>query len=250
VPIPSHIRKDVPIRGAMDNFDHEEATFSGINGAHDTILVLFQDKQNDVSNDNQQEKSVMQLQKTSNQSNTGQITGQQIIPCMKPNRRGQISNLQKPIYDDANIKTNIKDILWYASRFNCRTGSTNNDMPSWSAFNSLITPTFKRKTMCGYTPIIPNPATEFDTIYTAMVNFQDALKQVQQTEGSLWCDEGVYRIAKELQLIFPEKFSNLFLGMGAFHMEKIVIACIGNYLHGSGAMEILVQTESMGPPCS
>ena len=42
LPVPKNINSSSIIHGAMDNFDHEENTFSGIGGSHDTILVLFQ----------------------------------------------------------------------------------------------------------------------------------------------------------------------------------------------------------------
>ena len=54
------------------------------------------------------------------------------------------------------------------------------------------------------TPILPYPATTYDAIPTSMINFQDALKQNGDSYGGLWADEGVYRIAKEIQLINPE----------------------------------------------
>ena len=50
------------------------------------------------------------------------------------------------------------------------------------------------------------------------------------TYGGLWADEGVYRIAKETQLVKPDESDNLFLGLGGFHMEKILLACLGAYL--------------------
>ena len=46
VPVPPSIKPSVLIQGAMDNFDHEENTSSGIGGSHDTILVLFQNCEN------------------------------------------------------------------------------------------------------------------------------------------------------------------------------------------------------------
>jgi hypothetical protein len=67
-----------------------------------------------------------------------------------------------------------------------------------------------------------------------MINFQDALKQKRDTYGGLWADEGVYRIGKEIQLLKPDQFSNIFLGLGGFHMERIVFACLGAYLEPSG----------------
>ena len=67
-----------------------------------------------------------------------------------------------------------------------------------------------------------------------MIHFQDALKQKGDTYSGWWVDEGVYRIAKEVQLVKPDQFNNIFLGLGGFHMEKIVLACLGTYLEPSG----------------
>ena len=43
VPLPTHFDLTKFTIGAFDNFDHEEATLSGIGGSHDTVSVLFQD---------------------------------------------------------------------------------------------------------------------------------------------------------------------------------------------------------------
>ena len=43
VPFPSHFNREMFTMAAADNFDHEEATLSGIGGSHDTVTVLFQD---------------------------------------------------------------------------------------------------------------------------------------------------------------------------------------------------------------
>ena len=85
-----------------------------------------------------------------------------------------------------------------------------------------------------------------DTIFTSMLNFQDVLKQKNAMPGALWSDEGVYAIAKEIQLLKPEQFGNIFLGMGPFHMEKIVIACLGKFLGCIGIDLALIETEAFG----
>ena len=47
------------------------------------------------------------------------------------------------------------------------------------------------------------------------------------TYGPLWCDEGVYRIAKEIQLLKRIEFQNIFLGIGGFlQKKKVVLAAI------------------------
>jgi hypothetical protein len=96
------------------------------------------------------------------------------------------------------------------------------------------------------TPILPYPATTYDAVLTTMINFQDALNQKNDAYGGLWADEGVYCIAKEIQLLKPDRFGNIFLGLGGFHMEKIVLACLGSYLEPSGIFNVLVETEYFG----
>ena len=60
--------------------------------------------------------------------------------------------------------------------------------------------------------------------------------------GALWSDEGVYAIAKEIQLLKPNHFGNVFLGMGPFHMEKIVIALIETEIFGKLVVDNSVMT--------
>ena len=124
-------------------------------------------------------------------------------------------------------------------------GSAN--IPSFAAMKSLLTVNGHSITKCAFTSILPHPATEGDTIFTTMINFQDVLKQKQLNSGPLWSDNGVYRIAKEIQLCQPDKFSNIFLGIGGFHLEKVIIGCLGAYLETSGIQNIFVEHEIFGP---
>ena len=96
------------------------------------------------------------------------------------------------------------------------------------------------------TPILPYPATTYDAKLTSMINFQDAPKQKGDDYCGLWADEGVYCIAKEIQLLKPEEFGDIFPGLGGFRMEKIVFACLGAYLEPSGIFSVLVETECYG----
>ena len=94
--------------------------------------------------------------------------------------------------------------------------------------------------------IFPYAATEMATIFTSMFSSQDVLKPKNVMSGALWSDEGVYAIANEIQLLKPKQFGNIFLGVGPFHMEKIVIACLGKHLGCIGIDLALVETESFG----
>ena len=72
------------------------------------------------------------------------------------------------------------------------------------------------------------------------------MKHTGNISGALWCDEGVYHIAREIQLLSPDSF-DAFLGLGGFHMEKGVMACLGKYLKDTGIDKVLINTEIYGP---
>ena len=120
-------------------------------------------------------------------------------------------------------------------------------MPSWNAFNSVITEECIPQKIVGFLPVLPYPVTQHSTVYTALKNFQNVLQQLnQQHHLPIFCDEGVYQIAKEIQLLRPDEFKNIVLCLGPFHMIKIALACLGKYLEGSGAQNIFVENFVFG----
>ena len=216
-----------PISGAMDNFDHIERNLSGKGSSHDTVLVLFQ---------------TVPVNDTSPSNLEGRL--KEILPCqqllyMGDYRRGTIPDdfivpegkfrigrsYEKRIEEDY--------FLWILCRNQMQKSHMsieNEFVPSFTAIRSKFDSKKFHPTLTSFVPILPYKATERDSIFTTMVNFQDVLRQHGQQYGFLWCDEGVYCIAKEIQFLKPEKFSNLFIGLGRFHFEKIVYGCVGSYL--------------------
>ena len=67
------------------------------------------------------------------------------------------------------------------------------------------------------------PAIEFE-IFTYMKNVQDILYQKCLPYNPLWYDSGVYRLAKEKQLIKPDESLNIFLGIGGFHTGNVELS--------------------------
>ena len=61
------------------------------------------------------------------------------------------------------------------------------------------------------------------------------------------CDENIYRIAKELQLLLSPKFDNVFIGIGGLHIEIILMVCCGLYLKDIAVQDIFVNNEISGP---
>ena len=239
------------LHGSMDNFDHEEATSSGIGGSHDTILMLFQ-------NSNKVENTQKILSKKPTDSTQNQRSLDNVLPCQELIKMGKFSGRGK-IPGTFSIGNKIdsskkrdelakQHMLWTLTRYHDNSSVEHESkVPSFAAVKSLLDTSTCSITRCAFTPILPYPATEFDTIFTTMINFQDVLRQRGHENGPLWSDEGVYHIAKEIQLLYPEKFSNIFLGIGGFHLEKVVIGCLGTYLECSGINHLLVEEKVFGP---
>ena len=118
---------------------------------------------------------------------------------------------------------------------------------SFAAVKSLLDSSTHFITKCAFTAILPYPSTKCDAIFTTMINFQDVLKQKERQNGPLLPDEGVYHIAKEIQLLYPQELSNILFGIGGFHLEKVVIGCLGTYLESSGIQNLLVEEKVYGP---
>ena len=65
--------------------------------------------------------------------------------------------------------------------------------------------------------------------------------------GPSSCKQGIHCIAKELELLNPNIFGNIFVGVGVFHHEKVINACFGKYLDESDINSISVEPEIFAP---
>jgi len=56
---------------------------------------------------------------------------------------------------------------------------------------------------------------------------------------------GLYHVAHEIQLICPNEITNIILCLESFHMAKVALCCLGKYLRGSGADNILTESDNL-----
>ncbi len=257
VPLPSYFDKDDHTMGMFDNFDHEEDTESGKGGSHDTVFVLAQENNS---------KSLHKPKISETDVIHGMKHFQEELPCQQLKEFSKV-NKKIELPENYTICDNLytlpvdvfeqikaKDLAWAISRLDLsqlddsivHNVCEKQDIPSWSAFNSLVSDENLPQQRVGFLPVLPYPATEYSTIYTSLTLFEDVLFQLKQNNIAVTCDEGVYKIAKEIQLQHPHKFNNIVLCLGSFHIIKIIEGCIGKYLEGSGAVPIWTDNEIFG----
>ena len=198
VPVPP---SKVLIQDAMDNSDHEENTKPGTDESHDTILMLFQNRENNVEN-NVNGISVRHGATNEKKALNEMLHWQKLIRAGKLGNRGQIPENFLPgepyKAGDTENSSNLDYATWIMTRYVTKShlpeysSCEKPSIPSFTATNSVLDHTQHPLTNIAFTPIIPYPATEYDTINTCMRNFQDVLSQNDLEYGPLWCDEGVY----------------------------------------------------------
>ena len=114
-----------------------------------------------------------------------------------------------PFSRNENLTKEMGDeyFLWCRIRDNSQTDELS-QLPSFTAVQSILQKGLMfHITAKSFVPILRYPATKMDSIFTTMLNFQDVLRRRNQTEGALWCDEGVYAFAKEVQILKPEQIN-------------------------------------------
>ena len=119
-------------------------------------------------------------------------------------------------------------LLWLVNRSIKKASELGYVVPGFAALRSLTRNLNFHATTKILTPILPYPAATYDAILTTIINFQDALKQKGDSYRGLWADEGVYGIAKEIQLLKPEQFSNIFLGLEDFTWRRSFVCVLGH----------------------
>ena len=167
-----------------------------------------------------------------------------VLDCYQLIKRGKFSNRanipadfrpsKAPKLDEIKKNANRHLQTWLTAKYLNNRNEDHRNIPAFSAMSSFLQNQQIIKTKVAFNPILPYLVTDYDTIHTVMCNFQDALRQKSQPHGPLWFDEGVYRLANELQLLNQNRFDNIFLGFGGFHMEKVMIVCCGTYLEKTG----------------
>ena len=224
IPMPGHFDPQVYVTAAFDNFDHEEATLSGINGTHDTVTVIFQD-------DTKYNKNVELIHKPRERTFLAHLKCQELQVYSKPlghtniPENFEINDKHKPVTVQSYTNNISKsDFSWFLSRIDIFDSQEMNvlqdyqSIPSWSAYHSVLSEQNNIKQIAGFLPVLPYPVTIEETVFTSLQNLENLLIQLKQDFLPVTCDEGVYCIARDIQLK-TGKFEKLILCLGSFHLN-------------------------------
>lgn len=260
VPLPYHFNTRNYVTAAFDNFDCNEATISGLNSTHDTVIVVFQDLN---TNEDGRNCSYPELNlKKRERVLTNLLECQKLIHYRKTDNSVDLPSSYKVCsldqvvnHEEFTNNFNIFDIIWLLSRIDISEydkgkvsihNSAEQVIPSWSPFNSVMIEDNRPVQNVGFLPILPFPVTDYSTVYTCLLNFKNLLSSLEQSYLPVFCDEGVYKIARHITLTHKEEFDKIILCLGGFHITKVLHGCIGKYLNESGIKNLFIETELFG----
>ena len=251
--VPSNISTGPFIQFAADNNDLKEETLDGKNTTHATTMVVYQRKQFGPELPPTARADHTMRRRSLEAANTLY----EIRECSMHGRRPLLTEYKGTIQtewftsisDDLSNATD-RDNIWALLRIDPSrvldttvvAGATRQLVPSWSGFNALLFPDIPRVTNIGYCPLLDASSTEFSTVYTVMKHAQQISMSVGQLESVITFDLAIYVKAKQIQLKFPDEFSDTVLRLGGFHVVLNFLSIIGKKYQGSGLDDLLIES--------
>ena len=115
-------------------------------------------------------------------------------------------------------------------------------VPSWGGFNSMLYPERPPACKIGYCPMIEGSSGEFSTIYTVMKHAQNICSNLGQLDTVITFDLAIYMKAKQIQMKFPDEFSDTVIRLGGFHIALNYLSLLGKKFQNSGLDDLLIES--------
>lgn len=250
--IPSNISSGSFVQLAADNNDRNEETLDGKNTTHATTMVVYQRKvfgpelPPTTAGDHSQQRhslkrsgSVYELQECSAHGRRPSVT-QYTGVVDKEWLTGEGSILSEAVNTDdmwALLRLKPANIM--------ETGISVQEVqpvPSWGGFNSILYPDLPSVSKIGYCPMIEGSSTELSTVYTVMKHAQKISTSLGQRDTVITFDLAIYTKAKQIQMKFPEQFSDIVIRLGGFHIALNFLSLLGKKFHSSGLEDLFIES--------
>ena len=223
----------------FDNFDLLEETASGAGTTHTTHGIIIQELNSNVSvTDLAQESVPKSKQKV-------KVIVDAIPPFFCPKRVEPNLLNELPTYDDIVKSTEpftlpASEQAWTVCRSHFNSECT---VPEWSGWISATSgmPKPENQSVVGFLPPIMFPITEYSTVHQCIVMAMTASEKLHQKYTFITMDLAAAKIALDITWHDPERFANVIIQLGGFHIMCSYLGALGKMMCGSGFEDILMQ---------
>ena len=228
----------------FDNTDFTIDTPDGKNQLHGGLISVFQSALENTATQN----LPIDLEFRTLAVNEIQLTN--VVEYPKPN----LKNFSLPVdivdsdnkLQNVHMDTTVTMKSWKMLKsYNMTAVST----PPWSGFYSAIGDLPKFLTNTGVLPIIPNPVSDWGTVYTALKIMQGISVEVygETHKTTISLDLALYEKAVQVISTNPHLKDSFNLRLGELHILMAHLRGIGSYIEGSGIDSIWIDSGVYGP---
>lgn len=250
--IPSNISLGPFVQLAADN-DLNEETIDGKNTTHATTMVIYQRKvfgpelppTTPVGNHSKRRRSLKK---------GGGVY--ELQECSAHGRRPKVNQYTGAVdyqwlKDDSTVLSEAlnMDATWALLRMKpaclMETGISPENVqqvPGWGGYQSILNPAVPAISKIGYCPMIEGSSTDFTTVYTVLKHAQKVSAAMGQRDAVITFDLAIYIKAKQIQMKFPEEFSNTVVRLGGFHIALNYLSLLGKKFRSSGLEDLLIES--------
>lgn len=118
---------------------------------------------------------------------------------------------------------------------------------TWKQFHEVLIADPVEKTTVGYGPFFPESPTHPDVVAESVNYCVGVAKKLGQDHCVITCDQAIYEIVLGLQKKYPEKYGNIIIRMGGFHIAMNFLGAIGYLMKETGIEDILVDSGICQP---
>ena len=242
--IPTNIVPGIFTHAAFDNGDYGQENAS----QHVTNTVLYQCKHGTFGI----EASKIPFAKSRRRS-----------ACIQPEALETMNNYQKPelpgsysksrldlnkCFSQTLLKSTDTTISWILLRhLSSKLFLTefSQNIPDWTGFRKIVSVKVSFPTTIGNCRTVPASPTDFNVVYTVMLNVKRMLNSLGQEDPCVTVDESIYQIAKQIQWRIPF-LQDVTVRLGGFHRAKNFLGVIGKRMRSTGFSEILDEAGLYG----
>lgn len=229
---------------AFDNYDRFVDTINGKDTLHDTVGIVYQFPASNTSEIARPSTSVENEEHLTNRRRRRfDFFGRDIPPYpKKPVAETTLLSLNDILEMIRGCRVSkesavIKDIVWSLCF------SLLPSTPMWLGFHSKLSIDNSEKQIVDYLPPLNHSPTKYSVVYETMVISQKIATQCNQPRIIVTYDLAIAKMAMQIQLTECPKFDNLFINLGAFHIQMAFFKAIGSYIDSCGITDILVDAQ-------
>ncbi|CAG9818900.1 unnamed protein product [Phaedon cochleariae] len=231
---------------AFDNFDRFVETLSGKDTLHDTVGIIYQNK--NITED-VEEIDVNDNPRTSLLSTTSQrkrrrmfdILDTDIEPYRKKPKLQEVSEFPSLSMSRNKYKFIQRlDNIWLILL-----AITDTEIPMWTGWNNLQ---LDSSTLpmpiqnVSYLPPINESPTNMSVVAHTLNLAQNIAHECQQPYISVTYDLAIAKMTMQIQSEERPKYNNIFIQLGAFHIQIFFFKAVGKYIEESGGPYILAES--------